>query len=170
MPIPAIRIPFVILAVGGTLAQATTTAQQDASFQAFLPRFERATERFINGDPTLWKEIASRRDDATIMGAWGAFEQGWNEVGPRYDWAAARFKPSGAQLKVEYLTSSVSGDLAYTVAIERSTALIVGQDQPAPLTLRVTHVFRQENGVWRLMHRQADPLINKTAPGAVVQK
>jgi hypothetical protein len=28
----------------------------------------------------------------------------------------------------------------------------------------------KENGAWKLLHRQADPLINKTAPGSVVQK
>ena len=35
-------------------------------------------------------------DDVMIMGAWGAYEKGWAEVGPRYDWAAARFTDSGA--------------------------------------------------------------------------
>src|SRR5215216_6142317 len=92
----------------------------DSSLQAFLPHFEEGINRFINGDPTLWKQNASHRDDATIMGAWGAYERGWNEAGPRYDWAAARFRESGARVKVEYLSTGVSGDLAYTVAIERS--------------------------------------------------
>jgi len=82
-------------------------AAADSSLRAFLPRFEEATSRFINGDPARWKQNASRRGDATIVGAWGAYEQGWNEVGPRYDWAAARFKESGAE--VEYLSSGVGG-------------------------------------------------------------
>jgi hypothetical protein len=33
----------------------------------FLPRFEEGTSRFINGDNTLWKQNASRRDDVKIM-------------------------------------------------------------------------------------------------------
>ena len=167
---PVNHVVLVILAIGAVFSQLITRAAQDGSFQAFLPRFEEATSHFVNGDPTLWKEIASKRDDATIMGAWGAFEKGWSEVGPRYDWAAARFKPSGARVKVEYLTISVSGNLAYTVAIERSEALIVGQDKSAPMALRVTHVFRKENNTWTLMHRHADPLMDKTAPATVVQK
>jgi hypothetical protein len=101
----------------------------DPSLGAFLPRFEEATSRFINGDPTLLKQIASRRDDATIVGAWGAYERGWDEVGPRYDWAAARFGESAAEVEVEYLSSGVSGDLAYTVAIERSEAHL-GRSHP----------------------------------------
>lgn len=141
----------------------------DASLRAFLPRFEEATSRFINGDPALWKRIASRRDDATIVGAWGAYERGWNEVGPRYDWAAARFEESGARVEVEYLSSGVSGDLAYTVAIERSEAHLAGRDEPAPMALRVTHVFGKEDGDWKLVHRHADPLIDKTAPATVLR-
>jgi ketosteroid isomerase-like protein len=142
----------------------------DPSFEAFLSQFEDGTSGFINGDNTLWLENASKRDAVTIMGAWGAFEKGWSEVKPRYDWAAARFVESGAEVEVEYISSVVSGDMAYTVAIERSKALIVGQDKPAPLALRVTHIYMKEDGVWKLMHRHADPLIEKTAPAAVLKE
>jgi ketosteroid isomerase-like protein len=155
------------LAIGGAVSQ---TGAGDSSLQSFLPRFEEGTSRFINGDPTLWKENASRRNDVTIMGGWGAYEKGWTEVGPRYDWAAARFRESGAKVSVEYISSAVGGDLAYTVAIERSEALVAGQDKPAPMALRVTHVFRKEDVAWKLVHRHADPLIDKTAPPAVLQK
>lgn len=158
-----------LLAVSGTRSQ-STAAVGDSSLQSFLPKFEEGISRFINGDPTLWKQNASRRDDVTIMGAWGAYEKGWKEAGPRYDWAAARFRESGAKVKVEYLSSGVSGDLAYTVAVERSEARLVDQDKPAPMALRVTLIFRKEDGVWKLVHRHADPLIDKTAPAAVLQK
>lgn len=95
----------------------------------------------------------SRRD------AWG-----WKDVSARYDWAASRLTESGAKVKVEYLASGVSEDLAYTVAIERSEVRRIDQDKPAPLALRVTHIFRKEDGVWKLVHRHADPLIGKTDP------
>jgi ketosteroid isomerase-like protein len=159
-----------MLAAGSALAQVPATAAGDASLRAFLPQFEEGISRFLNGDPTLWKQHASRRDDATIMGAWGAYEKGWTEVGPRYDWAAARLRESGAKVTVEYLSSGVSGELAYTVAIERSEVRLVHQDTPAPMALRVTHIFRQEDGVWKLVHRHADPLMGKTAPATVLQK
>jgi ketosteroid isomerase-like protein len=159
-----------ILAAGSALPQGPAAAGDDPNLRAFLPRFEEGISRFINGDPTLWKQNASRRDDVTIMGAWGAYEKGWNEVGPRYDWAAARFRPNGAKVKVEYLSSGVSGDLAYTVAIERSEVGLVDRDKPAPMPLRVTHIFRREEGSWKLVHRHADPLIGKTAPATVLQE
>jgi ketosteroid isomerase-like protein len=154
------------LAIGSALSQ----TGGDSSLRSFLPRFEEGTSRFINGDNTLWKQNASRRDDVTIMGGWGGHAKGWDKVDPWYDWAAARFREGGAKVKVEYISSAVSGDLAYTVAIERSEALVVGQEKPAPMALRVTHVFRKENGGWKLVHRHADPLIDKTSPATVLQK
>jgi ketosteroid isomerase-like protein len=156
------------LVIDNARSQAGSAA--DPSFQAFLPKFEEGISRFINGDPTLWKQNASQRDDATIMGAWGAYEVGWDQASARYDWAVARFKPSGAKVKIETLTSGVSGDLAYTVSIERSEVRVTGQEQRASMPLRVTHIFRKEDGVWKLLHRHADPLMGKIAPEAVLQK
>jgi hypothetical protein len=34
--------------------------------------------------------------------------------------------------------------------------------------LWVTHVYRRVDGVWKLVHRHADPLITKTAAAAVL--
>jgi ketosteroid isomerase-like protein len=144
--------------------------QADPTFRAFLERFKSGMDQFLNGDPRAWKHNASQTDRATIMGAWGAYESTWAQAGARYDWAAARFKESGATAQIEYLSGGVSGDLAYTVAVERSTVHVDGQDQPATMELRVTHVFGKENGQWKLLHRHADPLIVRTAPGAVLQR
>jgi ketosteroid isomerase-like protein len=155
---------------GRTVTSQSESTLAEESFGEFLSSFEEGLSRFVNGDPVLWKANASQGDDVTIMGAWGAAEVGWDEAGPRYDWAAARFLESGAQVNVEYLASGVSGDLAYTIANERSEALIVGQEQLAPMALRVTHLFRLEDGEWKLIHRHADPLMEKTAPNTVLQK
>jgi ketosteroid isomerase-like protein len=159
-----------ILAISNTLSQISAAGGEDSSFQAFLPRFEEATSRFINGDPGLWKENASHRDDVTLMGGWGAYEKGWDDAGAWYARAAARFRESGAKVKIEYLASAVSGDLAYTVTIERSEVRLVDQEKPAPMALRVTQLFRREEGDWKLIHRHADPLTDKTAPATVLRK
>lgn len=159
---------FVLVGFAG-IAFTVVTAAPEPSFQKFLPSFEQGINRFLNGDAQLWKRNASQTENATIMGAWGAYEKGWNEANKRYDWAVARFKDSGAKVDFEYITSEVSGDLAYTVAIERSKVLLVDQERPSPMTLRVTHIYRRENGEWKMVHRHADPLMDKTAPGAVLK-
>jgi ketosteroid isomerase-like protein len=124
----------------------------------------------MNGDTALWMENVSRRGDVMIMGAWGAHEKGWPEVQARYEWAGARFRDSGAKLTVEYLTSFQSGDLAFTTAIERAEVRVAGQEKAAPMALRVTHIFRKEDGAWKLILRHADPLVAKTSPESVLEK
>ena len=67
------RIPLLVLLVctlfGYTQAQARPDSTcADSGFRAFLPDWEKAQLRFINGDPTLWKQHASHRDDVTILG------------------------------------------------------------------------------------------------------
>src|SRR5687768_10428356 len=133
----------------------------DSGFAAFLAQWESAQSRFINGDPSLWKQNSSQGDDASIFGAFGGSEKGWKEVGARYEWASAQFEDSGAKQKIEYLSTEVSGDVAFTVSIERQVARIVGQKEATPRSLRVTQVFRKEGGLWKLLHRHADPLVER---------
>lgn len=142
----------------------------DPSFNTFLMRFEEGISRFINGDAHHWKDNASKRDDVTVMGAWGDYEKGWQQAGPRYSWAAARFREGGAKVAIDYVATGVSGDFAYTIAIERSTVRLAGMDEPKPMALRVTHLFRKENGEWKMIHRHADPLMDKTVPKATLQQ
>jgi len=152
---------------GYAQTQVGSPAAGDSSLQAFLARWEECITRFINGDPTLWKQNASHRDDVTIFGAFGGHEKGWKEVGPRYDWASSQFKESGAKVRVEYLNSGVDGGLAFTVTIEREQVRLADQNGLAPRALRVTQIFRKEDGAWKLLHRHADPLIDKKAPPTV---
>ena len=133
--------------------------------RAFLVSFREGTQRFMNGDTAPWLGNASRRDDVMIMGAWGGHEKGWPAVEARYHWAGARFRDSGAELGVEYLTAFESGDLAVTTAIERARVRVEGLETTAAMTLRVTHVFRKEEGTWKLVLRHADPARCQDGPG-----
>ena len=147
-----------------------TTAE--SSFRAFLPEWEKAQSCFISGDPTLWKQHASHREDVTILGGFGGYgEKGWDAVGARYDWAASQYKDGGATVKIEYLSVVVSGDLAFTVGIERQEGARVGDQQsPGRRALRATQVFRREDGAWKLLHRHADALLEKQVPSAATKK
>lgn len=145
-------------------AKVAQVTPKDTSFNAFLQTLEQANINFINGDPTLWKQLCSQSNDATILGGFGGYEKGWNEVGPRYNWASSQFKASGAQKRFEYVSKVVSEKMAYTIAIERSEFLLAGQEKPTPEALRVTQVYRKESGGWKLLHRHADPFLEKKAP------
>lgn len=71
----------------------------------------------------------------------------------------ARMFTSG-DAHVELARSYSSGDLAVLVLVERQHGVVAGlPDQD--WSLRVTLVFRRENGEWRLVHRHADPLVQE---------
>ncbi|WP_433168066.1 YybH family protein [Kribbella sp. CA-247076] len=128
------------------------------SFETFLREYEQANTAFVNGDASLWMPLVSRSEQTSIFGGFGGHEVGWSRVGPRYEWAAAQFRPSGAQVEFEYLEKHVSADTAYYVAIERCTVEYVHRPDPLPDVLRATMVFRKEAGGWKIVHRHADPL------------
>src|SRR5687768_11230968 len=94
---PLLVALLVCTLFGSAQTQLLRDTTADSSFRAFLPEWEKAQSRFINGDPTLWKQHASRRDDVTILGGFGGHgEKGWGAVGERYDWASSQYKGGGA--------------------------------------------------------------------------
>ena len=63
----------------------------------------------------------------------------------------------------------VTPALAYTTDIETFEARMDGMDQPARWSNRVTHVFRLEDGEWRLVHRHANRLEDQYRPSTRLQ-
>jgi ketosteroid isomerase-like protein len=134
-------------------------------FYQTLEQVRTANQHFLAGDSAPYKACWSHTDDVTIFGGWGAYEKGWEQVGPRLDWAAARFL--AGQRTIELLSMALSGDLAYTVWIERGETRLVGSDELRPSGLRVTHIFRREEGAWKVIHRHADAIMEKIEATAV---
>jgi hypothetical protein len=137
------------------------------NFQATLDRVQAAIRQFATGDARAYKACWSQSDDVTICGGWGAYERGWEQVGPRMDWAAARWR--GGHTDFVPLAQGASGDLAYTVWIEQGDARLEGMDEFRPIALRVTHIYRREGDLWKIIHRHADALIDTIATTAVLQ-
>ena len=137
------------------------------TFDAAVARMRVAVNGFVNGDIGPWTQVCSHAEDASLFGGWGGWERGWDEVEPRYAWAAARFL--SGEFSIEDLVSNTSGDLGYTVWIERCQARLRGVDGLVPVALRVTHIYRNERGTWRMVHRHADPIVSIQGTEAVIE-
>jgi ketosteroid isomerase-like protein len=104
----------------------------------------------------------SHEDPVTLFGA-VTTKTGWGDVGPTFDWLASTFS-NCASAEYEVLAAGASGDLAYVAGIEHTRASINGE--PKTYALRVTTIFRREEGEWKVVHRHGDPY--DTSTGAVI--
>jgi ketosteroid isomerase-like protein len=121
---------------------------------AFLPRQVAAEEAFHEGDVEPRLKLWSQRDPVTLFGAWGPNKSGWDDLSTTFRWASSRFSDL-TDYRFEVVAAEVSGDLAYTVGYEHSTVSTDGA-APTTQTLRVTHIYRREDGEWRIVHRHGD--------------
>ena len=109
--------------------------------EAVLPQQVEAGTAIHNGDVAPWADMWSQMDPVTLFGAWVS-KTGQDEVAPFNEWLATQFKDCSSY-EIELVAAGASGDLAYTVAYEKTTASVRGG--PAqPYTLRVTHVYRRD--------------------------
>ena len=122
---------------------------------AMLPRLLEADTALHNGDAAQRKARWSTTEPVTLFGA-AMMTTGWPHIEATFDRLATRFSDC-TSFDIEVIAAGVSGDLAYLVAFEHTTASI-GGDPPAPYALRVTTIFRREAGAWKVVHRHADPL------------
>jgi ketosteroid isomerase-like protein len=59
----------------------------------------------------------------------------------------------------------VAPGLIVTTHIETTRVRLAGTEAPSEWSNRVTHVFRAEDGEWRLVHRHANRLEPRYEPG-----
>jgi ketosteroid isomerase-like protein len=133
-----------------------------------LEEYHRAGVAITNGDPEAYKRLYSRRDDVTLANPFGPPARGWDHVSATLDRAAANYR-DGQAVGFESISAVVTPDLAYTVEIESYRARVGGADEIAPVAVRVTTVFRREDGAWRVVHRHADPITAPRPPASIIQ-
>ncbi|MBM6401201.1 YybH family protein [Phycicoccus sonneratiae] len=129
----------------------------DEIFSAYLTRRKAASDAFVAGDVAPLHEVSTASDPATILGPAGTLVQGAESVNATNAEGSARF--TGAERNdLETIHGGEEGDLAWWVGVQRSVVSVEGQDEPVPMDLRVTELYRREDGAWKLFHRHADPL------------
>ena len=118
-----------------------------------LARQVEEEEALHNGDVQPRLAMWSTQEPVTVFGALKSMS-GWDEVSRGFRWIASRFS-NCTSYRFELVAAGVSSDLAYTVGYEHISVSMDGVPLE-PFTLRVTHVYRRENGEWKIVHRHAD--------------
>ena len=127
--------------------------EADEFLAATMPRLNEVEIALHNGDAGPRAAMWSHNDPVTLFGA--AFNgSGWAEIGPIFERLGSSFSDCES-FRIDVLAAGASGDLAYIVAQEHTTASINGAP-PQPYVLRVTEIFRRENGEWKVVHRHGD--------------
>ena len=133
-----------------------------------IEQYQLGLEEFVKGNPEAVKKLFSHRDDVTLANPLGPPARGWEQVAATIERAASNFR-DGEDLHCETVAKYVTPELAYTVWIEQVKAKVGGRDEIVPTALRVTMIFRPEDGVWKVLHRHADPITTPRAAESVIQ-
>ncbi len=128
-----------------------------------------ALSEIVKGNPEPFQTLYSHQDDVTLGNPFGPFVRGWQSVAGTAAGAASRYR-DGQIDGFDAIADYESGDLACVVEVERFRAKVGGNEDFVPVSLRVTSVYRTEDGAWKLVHRHADPITTPQATESVIQR
>ncbi|MGO4712581.1 YybH family protein [Bradyrhizobium sp. 2TAF24] len=126
-------------------------------FTAFMTQREAAARAYVNGDAAPLDRLCTQAEPASFFGPAGGHRLGATAVTAAYRQGTALFSGAG-ETHLEILQQGASDTLAFWTGIQRATVRLHGKAEAVPMDLRVTEIFRREDGGWTLVHRHADML------------
>ena len=130
---------------------------QITEFKKFMQQRRDAAAAYVNGEIAPLRALTTKTSPATFFGPGGGTIEGAKKVFSDYERGAGMFQPgSTSQLKI--LQMEAGNGIAFWSGLQRANVRMKGKKQPVPMELRITEVFREENGQWMLVHRHADML------------
>ena len=137
-------------------------------FEDLVRAYHRALGEFFKGNYKPIEEIFSHASDVTLANPLGGISHGWESVAGTVERIASRYK--NGTISIENVEMLLTPELALLVDFERVNAQVDGREGMSVMSHRATSIFRQEDGIWRLVHRHADPLVALRTTGSVMQK
>jgi ketosteroid isomerase-like protein len=123
----------------------------------------------VKGNPEPLKMVYSHREDVTLANPFGPAVRGREQAAATMERAASNYR-DGEIVGFENVVKYVTPELAYILEVERYKAKVGGREELAPIALRVTSIFRREDGVWKIVHRHADPITTTQPTESVIQE
>jgi ketosteroid isomerase-like protein len=133
-----------------------------------IEQYQLALGEFVKGNPEPVQKLYSHRDDVTLANPLGPPARGWEQVTKTIEYAASNIR-DGEITSFDVISKLVTPELAYAVWIERQKAKMGGRQDVTPVALRVTMIFRPEDGEWKVVHRHADPITTARPAESVIQ-
>ncbi len=132
-------------------------------FEVMVEKTHLALKEFFKGKSKSYSKLFSSAQDISLLGAQGGIAVGAKEVAQHLTTRASWFQ-AGENVSWERLVKVSTPDLSYLVEVERFDAKVGDTDEIIHVALRVTTIFRRENGQWKVIHRQGDPLVSRIDP------
>ena len=137
-------------------------------FDEVVEQYHLTLQAFVEGNPQPMENIFSKREDVCLANPFGGIMHGWEAVKKSLERAATLYREGTHSY--ENITKYVTAELGYIIEIENFQAKLGGKAEMSTGSLRVTSIFRKEDGVWKCVHRQADPLTVEQANASIIQK
>jgi ketosteroid isomerase-like protein len=135
-----------------------------------IEQYQLALGEFVKGNPEPVQNLFSHREDVSLANPLGPLARGWEQVAQTIERAASNLR-DGEMVAFENVLTYVTSELACVVWLERAKAKVSGEEDIfVPIALRVTMVFRPEDGTWKVVHRHADPITTPQPAESVIQE
>ena len=129
-----------------------------------IEAFRGALRAYVKGDGEPALSFFSSGDDVTLANPLGPPLRGPAAVRTGAIEGAVGFREGGplqfadVSSRFDEVSRVATSELGYVVQIERHEGRLVSGAETV-IALRVTLIFRREEGRWRVVHRHADPII-----------
>ena len=127
----------------------------DDDVQGLIALVEEAQTEWVNGTLNALMDLS----EGTIFGPWGGPALGGPGLSEGQAAIASLFHDGTTELQV--VNTLVCGDVVCLVMVEHNTVRFEGETESRRWVLRSTMLFRQDDDAWTLLHRHADPLIDR---------
>ena len=129
----------------------------DDDLEKVIEQYHQSLGEFMKGNYEPCKHLYTGQNDATLGNPFGPFARGFVQVAETMERAATHYR-DGEAVGFDRISEGLGPDFAYIVEVERLKSKVGEREELASFSLRVTTVFRREDGRWRIVHRHADPI------------
>ena len=130
------------------------TNEDVEGFDAAVERYHQALDEFVKGNHEPVMELFSQRENVVLCNPFVPFARGSEQVVQSLERAASHFEDG--EVVYENMAKYATPEVGYIIEAEQFRAKLDGREGSG--ALRSTNIFRREDGVWKVVHRHADPI------------